>query len=119
MSKLLARARATLTAAATQTLPGTGTRAILMLALFAAVQLADAVFTAVGVTRFGIAAEANPLIAYFMKTWGVGVGLALAESIALTAGRLLHLCAQHLIVAMLTVLFVFAAVIPWAWALAI
>ncbi len=45
------------------TLPGSQTRTILALALFAAVQFADAIWTATGVSRFGLTIEANPLVA--------------------------------------------------------
>jgi hypothetical protein len=102
-----------------ETLPGTATHAVLVLGLFAAVQIADAALTAIGVSRYGLAAEGNPLIAFYMSNWGVAVGLAVAKSIALSSAIVLHLCAQHLIVALLTVLFVFGAVVPWAWALAL
>jgi hypothetical protein len=88
-----------------------------MLALFAAVQLADASLTVMGVDRFGIGAEANPLVSFYISLCGIP-GLVGVKAVAVAAGAVLHTCSQHLILAALTVFSVFAAVLPWAWALA-
>ena len=100
-----------------RTLPGTPTHAILAFALFAAVQLADATLTAIGVSRFGVSAEANPLVASFISLCGPIAGLCAAKAVALAAGALLHAAARYLALVLLTVVFVFAALVPWAVAL--
>ena len=115
----LARALAgTCRALLTRTLPGSRTRTILPFALFAAVQLADAALTANGVSRFGMSIEANPLVASYIDVWGLTAGLCAAKALAISAGAILHAAAQHLALALLTVIFVFAALVPWALTLA-
>ena len=99
-------------------LPGSETRAILPFALFTAVQIADACLTLTGVNRFGAGAEANPFVAYCISTCGVSAGLATVKGVAILAGAVLHARSEHLILAVLTVIFVFAALVPWSWALA-
>jgi hypothetical protein len=99
-------------------LPGSDTRAILALALFAAVQFADAAMTASGVSRFGTAMEANPLVAAYINLCGLVPGLCAAKALALSAGTILHLSARYFALVLLTVLFVFGALLPWAWTLA-
>ena len=100
-----------------RTLPGTPTHAILAFALFAAVQLADATLTLIGVSRFGVSAEANPLIASFISLCGPIAGLCAAKAVAIVAGAILHAAARYLALVLLTVVFVFAALVPWAVAL--
>jgi hypothetical protein len=99
-------------------LPGASTRAASLLALYATVQLADAILTATGLTRFGAAAEGNPVAAMFIDTFGLATGLLALKLLAVAAGTLLHVLAQHLTLAVLTVVFVVCAVMPWAWVLA-
>jgi len=96
-------------------LPNSETRAIWPLGLFAAVQVADAVLTFSGVQRFGVSAEANPLLSFYMATWGVGVTLLGAKSIAIALAILLSLRSQDLILAVLTLIYVVGAICPWAW----
>jgi hypothetical protein len=98
-------------------LPGTRTRAILPFALFTAVQIADACLTVLGVARFGSTAEANPLVAFCINMCGLTAGLAAVKGVAIVAGAVLHVRSEHLILAVLTVIFVFGAVVPWSWAL--
>ena len=99
-------------------LPGSETRAILAFALFAAVQLTDASMTAAGVSRFGVTMEGNPLVAFYIDACGLTTGLFATKALALTAGAILHASAKHFALVLLTVVFVFAAIVPWALALA-
>jgi hypothetical protein len=101
------------------TLPGSNTRAILAFALFAAVQVADAALTASGVSRFGMAIEANPLVASYIDVCGLIPGLCAAKALALSAGTVLHISARYFTLALLTVVFVFGALLPWALTLAL
>ncbi len=100
-------------------LPGSSTHAIFPFALFAAVQLADAILTATGVQRFGLAAEANPLISFSMQAFGVTTALASWKLLACVAGALLFVTGRHLELAVLTLVSVLAAAVPWAWILAV
>jgi hypothetical protein len=100
-------------------LPGSQTHAILAFALFAAVQLTDASLTAAGVSRFGVSIEGNPLVAFYIDACGLMTGLCATKALAIAAGAVLHTCAKYLALVLLTVIFVFAAIVPWALALAL
>ncbi len=94
---------------------GSATRGIAALALFCAVQVADAVLTSAGMARYGVSIEANPLLLSAATTFGVGVTLVGAKLVAITGATILHVRSQHLVLAILTVIYVFAAILPWAW----
>lgn len=111
--------RAAMSRALSRRLPGSSTHAIFAFALFAAVQLADAIFTATGVQRFGLAAEANPLISFSMQTFGVTTALASWKLLACAAGAVLYITGRYLELAALTAVSVLVAAVPWAWILAI
>jgi len=98
---------------ATLTLPGSATRGLAAVALFAAVQVADGVLTLAGVARFGPAVESNPLLAMAIAALGAGASLSLAKTMAILLATLLHGARCHLALALLTVLYVFAALVPW------
>ena len=104
-------------ALATLTLPGSATRGISAVALFAAVQLADGILTLVGVARFGPAVETNPILSLCIVALGAGVALSIAKVAAVVLATVLHSTGSHLVLALLTVLYVFAAVLPWMWLL--
>lgn len=99
---------------ATTTLPGSTTRGIAAVALFTAVQFADGVLTMAGVARFGLAVESNPLLSASMTAVGAGVTLSVAKAIAVLLATVLHGLRCHLAIVLLTLFYVFAAVIPWA-----
>jgi hypothetical protein len=98
----------------TLTLPGSRSRAIWTLGLFIAVQFADAVLTVTGISRFGPAVEANPLLSFCATAFGVGAAMVGAKTVAIVGGATLHVLSQHFILAALTVACVFAAIVPWA-----
>lgn len=81
---------------------------------FLLAQLADGVFTYFGVLLCGHGIEGNPLLAWLMRTVGVGTTLWVAKGVAAGLGAVLHLAAVHRVVAALTVLYVVAAILPWA-----
>ena len=95
-------------------LPNSNTRAFWALALFVSVQIADGVLTQVGIGRFGTAIEANPILVRSILLLGSVPALCAAKSIAIVAGALLHTYSYHLVLAVLTVAYVFATVLPWA-----
>jgi hypothetical protein len=103
----------------TGSLPGSKTPAITLLALFAAVQILDAILTWTGVARFGTDIEANPLLAASFAHFGPGATLGAAKLFAIACAMVLHLRSHYLILAVLTVLYVFGAIVPWSWMLGV
>lgn len=87
------------------------------LALFIAIQLADASMTATGVAKFGVAVEGNPLLLFFASALGFGVTVVAAKIFAIACATLLHLRSQYLALAILTLAYVMGAIVPWAWVL--
>jgi hypothetical protein len=89
-----------------------------VLALFAAIQVADGALTAIGIARFGLGAEGNPLLVLGAGVLSAGVTIVLAKAFAISCATLLHARAHHLTLALLTVFYVAGAIVPWAWVLA-
>jgi hypothetical protein len=87
---------------------------LVVLLAFLAAQVLDGLFTYVGVRRFGMMAEANPLLAWSIGAFGEGPALAGAKLMASTFGIALHLTAVHRIVAALTIFYLAVAILPWA-----
>jgi hypothetical protein len=81
---------------------------------FLLAQACDGVFTYVGMVTFGPSIEGNPLLAVLMTRMGGGAALVSAKLVAGSLGILLHLTGVHRIVAVLTGLYIVAAVVPWA-----
>jgi hypothetical protein len=99
-------------------LPRSQPRGIAALALFISVQVADGVWTANGIARFGPAIEANPILSFLVGTCGVAGALVSVKIVAMIGGAFLHLQSRHLALSLLTVIYVFGAIVPWAWTLA-
>jgi hypothetical protein len=98
-------------------LPGSNTPAITLLALFTAVQVIDAMLTRTGVLRFGTGIEGNPLLALSFAQFGTGVTLGAAKLFAVACALVLHLRSHYLVLSLLTLFYVFGAIIPWSWTL--
>ena len=98
-------------------LPGSNTPAITLLALFTAVQILDAMLTRTGILRFGTDIEANPLLALSFAHFGMGATLGVAKLFAVACAVILHLRSHFLILSVLTVFYVFGAILPWSWTL--
>ncbi len=81
---------------------------------FLALQAADGVFTYVGVRTLGIGMEANPLLLSLMVALGHAPAVLAAKGVAAVLGMSLHLLGVHKIVALLSAIYLTAAVIPWA-----
>jgi hypothetical protein len=107
--------------ALSQLIPGpkANRRALALLALFAILQIADAWLTAAGIDRFGMAAEANPLLALPMALVGPAAALIIAKVAAIAGAAVLYRFSRHMLLAALTVTYLFVAVMPWAVALSI
>ena len=86
----------------------------LMVVGFLIVQFLDGGLTYLGVSTWGPGIEANPLLSAAMAYVGIGVGLAAAKSVAIAFGIVLHLYRVHTMVALLTLFYVAAAIVPWA-----
>lgn len=80
---------------------------------FLIVQCLDGALTYLGMRIWGPGIEANPLVSSAVAAVGLGAGLAMAKSVAIGFGILLHLHRVHTLVALLTALYVAAAIIPW------
>jgi hypothetical protein len=85
----------------------------LAIILFLVMQGLDGVFTYVGLAIYGPAIEANPLLGWLMHSFGAGPALAGAKLTAAGLGIILHLVAVHRAVALLTILYACAAILPW------
>lgn len=83
------------------------------LVAFLLAQILDGIFTYIGVTTFGIAIEANPIVAALMTSLGHGAGLFGAKLVAGVLGVCLHLKSIHRAVAVLALFYFTVAVGPW------
>ena len=84
---------------------------------FLVVQGLDGVLTYLGITLWGPSIEANPFISSAVSYVGLGTGLAAAKLVAATLGIVLHLRRVHHIVALLTMVYVVLAILPWTFVL--
>ncbi len=84
--------------------------------LFLVAQLLDGVFTYLGVAAFGLS-EGNPIIAHYMKHHGIGPSVTAAKSLAIACAMLLHLLGLHRTLALLTLMYLSLAVLPWTYLL--
>jgi hypothetical protein len=98
---------------ATLTLPGSATRGMSAVALFAAVQVADGILTLAGIARFGPGVESNPILSVSMMALGAAPALSIAKIVAVLLATVLHGARCHLMLALLTILYVFVALLPW------
>ncbi len=80
---------------------------------FLVVQALDGVLTYIGLVSLGSHMEGNPVVASLMVTFGMGPGLTGAKLVAATLGIGLHLTGVHRLVAVLTAIYLAAAVLPW------
>ena len=62
---------------------------------------------------WGPGIEGNPLLSSAIAYAGTATSLAAAKSIAIGFGMVLHLYRVHTLVAVLTLFYVAAAIIPW------
>ena len=81
---------------------------------FVCVQVLDGALTYMGVTIWGPGIEANPLISSATRWLGLGAGLASAKAMAVGFGFVLHTRQTHVLVALLTAIYVAVAILPWA-----
>ncbi len=84
-----------------------------VLVAFLLAQCLDGVFTYVGVTTYGLAIEANPLLSMLMGSFGHGAALTAAKLLAASLGIGLHLRQVHSAVAILAGFYFAVAIFPW------
>ena len=84
-----------------------------VLVAFLLTQAADGVFTYVGLSLVGNWFEGNPLLVTLIGAFGSGVALTCAKLFAGLLGVILHLTGVHRAVAVLTALYLAAAIVPW------
>ena len=84
-----------------------------VIVVFLVAQVCDGMFTYIGVHAWGIVAEANPIMSFYMATLGVGFALLASKTFAIACAAVLHLHARHRTVALLTILYLAMAVRPW------
>ena len=85
----------------------------LWLAIFVVLQMVDGVLTYAAVDRFGASAEGNPIIATWIMITGAMPALLGAKLLACACGGVLYAAGVHRVLAGLTGLYLFAAVVPW------
>ncbi len=77
-------------------------------------QVLDGLFTYLGVSVWGPAIEANPIVSSAVAVAGLGVGLSVVKITAIAFGMMLHLRRVHVLLAVLTAIYVAVAILPWA-----
>ena len=84
-----------------------------MLVIFLLLQAADGLLTYAAVERFGPTIEGNPLLVTWMGLTGPEPALIGAKMLACLCGGLLYAAGVHNVLAGLSALYLFAAVMPW------
>jgi hypothetical protein len=80
---------------------------------FVVVQALDGALSYFGVLRHGPDIEANPLVAWYLAALGPAAGFAAAKLFAVTCGAVLYLTGHHGWVAILTLVYLLVAIVPW------
>jgi hypothetical protein len=84
-----------------------------LLVIFIVLQAADGLLTYAAVERFGTAAEGNPILATWIVLTGSATALIGAKTVACVCGAVLYAAGVHYVLAGLSALYLFAAVVPW------
>jgi len=84
------------------------------LAAFLIAQALDGALTYFGVLTFGVGIEANPIVAWYVTAVGAGLALIGVKMLAVACAAALHWQEMHRTLGALTVLYLAAAILPWA-----
>ena len=84
-----------------------------LLLIFIVLQAADGLLTYAAVERFGTSVEGNPLLVTWIMLTGLEPALIGAKAMACLCGGLLYAAGVHHVLAGLSALYLFAAVVPW------
>lgn len=85
----------------------------LVLLVFLLAQVSDGALTYLGVHVFGFDIEANPVVAWYIAAFGVGIAVIFVKMLAVACAATLHLRARHRTIGLLAILYLGAAVWPW------
>lgn len=96
--------------------------ALLFGSLLCVLQALDGFLTTMGVHRFGVEVEANPVIRYLMISLGEIPALALIKMLALSAIIILMFMAQRVnwiskAMGIVAALYIVVAILPWTYIL--
>ena len=94
-------------------LPGKDSLAEAIWIAFVVVQVLDGAMTFIGMDRFGVHIEANPLLVVYAQALGPALALAAAKLFAIGCGAALYLTAHHRTLAALAVMYIVGAIGPW------
>lgn len=103
----------------------TNTKLYILSIFFGLLQLLDGILTYAGVTRFGISAEGNPLVKYFIDVLGPFGGIILVKCIGLVMLYMMSSrCIRYedknwlkkFLISMISFYLIFA-IIPWLYVL--
>jgi hypothetical protein len=83
-----------------------------VLIVFLCAQVLDGALTYLGVVSFGIR-EGNPLIEHYMHAIGLGPSLTAAKLVAAGCAIVLHVLTFHRMLAVLTLVYLSFAIVPW------
>jgi hypothetical protein len=100
-------------AAGERLLPGKDSLAEAIWIAFVVVQALDGAMTFIGMDRFGVRIEANPLLMWYVQAFGPALALAAAKLFAIGCGAALYLTAHHKTLAALALMYVVGAIGPW------
>jgi hypothetical protein len=100
-------------AAGERLLPGKDSLAEAIWIAFVVVQALDGAMTFIGMDRFGVWIEANPLLMWYVQAFGPALALAAAKLFAIGCGAALYLTAHHKTLAALALMYVVGAIGPW------
>ena len=84
-----------------------------LLIVFIVLQAADGLLTYAAVERFGTAAEGNPILVSWMLLAGAEGALLGAKVLACFCGGVLYVAGVYHVLAGLSALYLFGAVVPW------
>jgi uncharacterized membrane protein len=84
--------------------------------LFMCAQVIDGTFTYLGIESFGWT-EGNPLIAWYMHHFGVAPIVMASKLLAIGCAVVLHVLGFHRMLALLTLIYLSVAILPWAFVL--
>lgn len=85
---------------------------IVVLAVFLLMQCLDGVFTYIGISKFGLRIEANPILIIMISSIGTGPALITAKITASILGIFLHIRQNFNILLFLTGYYL-GIVVPW------
>ena len=97
-------------------------RALLLGALLCSLQAADGFLTSMGVSRFGLSMEGNPMLRYLMLEFGHVATLSVVKLLAIFVVISLTYYARritwvHNAMGAISCIYVFAAIVPWTYIL--